>query len=212
MDRGNWLAYNPWNCKESDTKAHSRTKNFKGTNNKASLCSLIFPQMCDLWSQKYTLIFKFTFRQQWRNEFIPQLDAKGGAGKKKKKKVKQDAEKLIQTIVEETHKRELERTQRKMSWMHVLRVVHWYQQSSVVTGTVTIRTIKEVPLQPGLCTDRCPELRPVSPTSLQWPSACRRAERNCRSSGQGWLRAQSCSDRSLTSWTGSPKRAWHENL
>lgn len=34
---------------------------------------------------------------------------------KKKKKVKQDAEKLIQTIVEETHKRELERTQRKMS-------------------------------------------------------------------------------------------------
>ena len=42
--------------------------------------------MCDLWSQKYTLIFKFTFRQQWRNEFIPQLDAKGGAGKKKKKK------------------------------------------------------------------------------------------------------------------------------
>ena len=64
MDRGNWLAYNPWDCKESDTKAHSRTKNFKGTNNKASLCSLIFPQMCDLWSQKYTLIFKFTFRQQ----------------------------------------------------------------------------------------------------------------------------------------------------
>lgn len=51
--------------------------------------------------------------------------------------------------------------------MHVLRVVHWYQQASVVTGTVTIRTVKKVPLQPGLCTDRCPELRSVSPTSLQ---------------------------------------------
>ena len=35
--------------------------------------------------------------------------------KKKKKKVKQDAEKLKQTIVEETQKRELEGTHRKMS-------------------------------------------------------------------------------------------------